>query len=265
MPKELRRLTPDPDVVTLQHLLSSHGYFADRMPAHGIFEDVTHENVVLFQLQHVDQEGMSLEPDGVVGDKTWWALQNPSGDAQRNHFRPLIPDGLTARRRRLLELVFQEHAKPVFEVPDGSNRSPDIDQYWGHTGVIGQPWCCAFVSWALNEILGAYPIGGKHHLGVQAMWRAAARENQSAEDPKPGDVFIQIKSGGKGHTGFVVGVTQDKAFIYTGEGNCGNRLKIGRRATASIDHYIDCLKDGQSMDFSPSVFDVQAVDSQGTR
>ncbi|MBW1939969.1 MAG: CHAP domain-containing protein [Deltaproteobacteria bacterium] len=264
MSKTLRRLKADPDVVGLQHLLSSHGYFKDRTPPNGIFEDVTHENVVLFQLQHIDEQGIPLEPDGIVGKKTWWALENPSGDAQRNHFQPIIPDGLTTKRRQLLEMIYEEHAKPVFEVPDGSNRSLDIDGYWGQTGVIGQPWCCAFVSWVLNEVLGIYPIEGKHHLGVQNMWRAARRAEMDTSDPKPGDVFIQIKSGGKGHTGFVVGVSTNAKSIYTGEANCGNRLKIGQRKRSSINHFIDCIKDEQTMEFSRSKFDVQTVDAQGT-
>ncbi len=265
MPKTLRRLKADRDVMRLQHLLSSHGYFKDRIPSDGIFEDITHENVVLFQLQHVDQNGNPLDADGVVGAKTWWALQNPSGEAQRNHLEPVIPEGLTGKRRQLLEVIYEEHGKPVFEVPDGSNRSPDIDDYWGPTGVIGLPWCCAFVSWALHEVLGSYPIGGKHHLGVQNMWRNARQLGMEASHPKPGDVFIQIKSGGKGHTGFVVGVSADGQSIYTGEGNCGNRLKIGKRKLSSINHFVDCLQDGQTTEFSRSAFNVKAVDAQGTR
>ena len=265
MPKSLKRLEPNPDVISLQNLLSSHGYFKDRIPPHGIFEDVTYQNVVLFQLQHVNKDGIPLEADGVVGENTWWALRHASGDAQRNHFDPVIPDGLTPKRRQLLELNYEEHAKPVFEVPDGSNRSPDIDDYWGQTGVIGQPWCCAFVSFALNEALGFYPISGKHHLGVQAMWRAARQANMETSNPKPGDVFVQIKSGGKGHTGFVAGVSEDGNSIYTSEGNCGNRLKIGQREKKSINHFVDCINDDQTMEFSPSKFDVKTVDTQGTR
>jgi len=263
--KTLRRLEADPDVVRLQRLLSSHGYFKERTPPDGIFEEVTHENVVVFQLQHVDEQGQALEADGVVGAKTWWALENGSGEAQRNHFQPIIPDGLTTRRQQLLEMIYNEHAKPVYEVPDGSNRSPDIDGYWGNTGVIGQPWCCAFVSWVLREVVGGYPIEGQHHIGVQNMWRAARRAEMETPEPKPGDIFVQLKANGKGHTGFVVGVSADGLSIYTGEGNCGNRLKIGLRQKNSINYYIDCLRDAQSLDFARSKFDVQKVGGQGTR
>ncbi len=58
MPKTLRRLESDQAVVHLQHLLSSHGYFKDRIPPDGIFEDVTHENIVIFQIQHIDKEAL---------------------------------------------------------------------------------------------------------------------------------------------------------------------------------------------------------------
>jgi len=265
MPRTLRKLEPDTDVIRLQRLLRANGYLADQAPVQGLFDQITYQQVVLFQVQHVDRHGQPLEPDGVVGKETWWALDHPSGEDQRNHIAAIIPDGLTERRRQLLDLVLEEHAKPVAEDPDGSNRSPDIDQYWGDTGVIGYPWCCAFVSWTLHQVLGSYPIGGRHHLGVQVMWRAASQLGMAVAEPRPGDIFIQIKSGGQGHTGFVMGVSPDGEHLYTGEGNCGNRLKIGKRRRTTIDHYIDALDDGQDGDFTRLDFDLAAVDSQGTR
>lgn len=262
---QLKRPSPDKDVVTLQHLLSSHGYFSDRIPSHGLFDDITHENVELFQLQHIGPNGQPLQVDGIVGKSTWWALENPSGEAQRNHFGITTPNGLTQKRQQIINVVHEEHSKPVLEVPDGSNRSKDIDGYWGKTGVIGQPWCCAFVSWVLKTVLGKYPINGKHHLGVQKMWRAASRLGLETPQPKPGDVFIQLKSGGKGHTGFVIGVSPDNQQIYTAEGNCGNRLKIGKRDINTIQHFIDCLQDQQSLGFERGNLAVNDVSVDTTR
>ena len=262
---QLKRPAPDKSVATLQHLLSSHGYFSDRIPSHGLFDDITHENVELFQLQHIGPNGQPLIVDGIVGKGTWWALENPSGAAQKNHFSTATPNGLTLKRQQVLQVIYEEHAKPVFEVPDGSNRSVDIDGYWGNTGVIGQPWCCAFVSWVLLEVLGALPINGRHHLGVQKMWQEARRLGLEANQPKPGDVFIQLKSGGKGHTGFVVGVSPDNKEIYTAEGNCGNRLKVGRRDINTIQHFIDCLQDQQPLDFERGNLAVEDVTLNGTR
>lgn len=263
--KTLRRMEADPDVIKLQELLFSNGYLKDDIPQEGIFEKITHENVKLFQIQHVDKNGVQLESDGIVGEKTWWALKNPNGEAQKNHFDPIIPKGLTKKRQQILELIYEEHAKDVHEIPNGSNRSPEIDTYWGITGVIGAPWCCAFVSWVLKEVLDLYPIEGKHHLGVQKMWKAAKRNGMEISEPKPGDIFIQIGSGGTGHTGFVVGVSSDGQSIYTGEGNCGNRLKIGCRKISSVNYFIDCIGDGQTQDFNKGNLDVKSVASNKTR
>jgi len=247
--RRLRELASDPDVRELQRLLLSNGYTEDGLGVSGLFDKATTTNVSTFQLQHIDQDGNALVADGVVEEKTWWALEHASGDDQRNHLPSTMPVGLTERREHLLALLFEEHAKPVVEDPNGSNRSPDIDGYWGNTGLIGLAWCCAFVSWALHEVLGEYPVDGDHHVGVQNMWRAGQRLGMEMTDPKPGDVFIQIKNDGKGHTGFVVGVSPDDATIYTCEGNCGNRVKLGRRNRSTIHHFLDCLRDGQSTDF----------------
>ncbi|UZE97648.1 CHAP domain-containing protein [Alkalimarinus alittae] len=262
---QLKRPAPNKDVAKLQHLLSSHGYFSDQIPSHGLFDDTTHANVELFQLQHIGPNGQALIVDGIVGKSTWWALENPSGTAQRNHFSAVTPKGLTDKRLQILQVIQEEYAKPVFEVPDGSNRSPDIDNYWGNTGVIGQPWCCAFVSWVLEDVLGEYPINGKHHLGVQNMWREARRLKLETNHPKPGDIFIQIKSEGKGHTGFIIGVSTDNTAIYTAEGNCGNRLKIGKRDIRTIQHFIDCLQDQQPLDFERGNLTVEDVGVDTTR
>ena len=234
-------------VVELQQRLRKLGY-AD-VPDNGIFDEQTLSAVEVFQLQHVDSRGVALKSDGIVGSKTWWALLNPSGDAQTNQLPAAPVGGLTANRQQLLKLLDAEHAKPVFETPDGSNSSPDIDRYFGKTGIKKKPWCCAFVSWALHEVLGEFPVGGKHHLGVQVMWAEARNLGLETTSPKPGDVFIQIKSKGMGHTGFVVGVSADDQVIYTCEGNCGNRLKYGQRSRDTIHHFIDALRDGQGSDF----------------
>jgi hypothetical protein len=236
------------------------------VPDGGIFDDRTLSAVELFQLQHVDDRGLFLKSDGKVGQKTWWALLNPSGDSQKNNLPAQPTAGLTVTRRSLLEKLDLEHQKPVVEKPDGSNRSPDIDRYFGKTGIFGKPWCCAFVSWALGETLGQFPIGAKHHLGVQVMWVDALRLGLETTIPKPGDVFIQLKSRGTGHTGFVVGVSSDGNVIYTCEGNCGNRLKYGQRRRDTIHHFIDALQDGQSDNFPRADnLDFEVLDGQDTR
>ncbi len=234
-------------VLEVKSILRSLGY--ENVTGGDLFDDALLQVVELFQLQHVDEQGRPLGSDGVIGKNTWWALLNPSGDAQKNHLPSPPSTGLTEKRRKLLEVLDSEHRKPVFESPDGSNHSKDIARYWGATGMSKLPWCCAFVSWALREALGTLPIGGKHHLGVQVMWVEARKLGMEVSEPKPGDVFIQIKSGGTGHTGFVVGVSGDGNTVYTCEGNCGNRLKYGQRSRATIHHFIDCIRDDQGPNF----------------
>jgi hypothetical protein len=251
-------------VLEVQGILQAMGY--EGVTRSGVFDEALVSAVELFQLQHVDDLGRALVSDGEIGPRTWWALLNASGEAQRNNLPPPSTAGLTPTRTKLLELLHDEHGKPVFETPDGSNRSPDIDRYFGRTGILGKPWCCAFVSWALKEAMGTFPIDGKHHLGVQAMWVRALELGMSVSDPKPGDIFIQIKSGGTGHTGFVVGLSGDGNVVYTCEGNCGNRVKYGHRPRSSIHHFIDCIRDGQGNDFSrDGNLEFEDVDADGTR
>lgn len=261
----LSRPAPDKDIVFLQDSLAAQGYFKDVTPNEGLFCDVTEQVVKLFQSQHIDQDGKQLYVDGEVGEKTWWALLNPAGNAQRNGYQPYTPEAITDKRKMLLDIIFEEHAKDIREIPNGSNRSPEIDKYWGSTGVIGLPWCCAFVSWSLNATLGRLPIGNLHHLGVMRMWQKARALDMAASEPKPGDIFIQDVGGGKGHTGFVIGVSKDGYCIYTCEGNSGNRLKIGKRDKTTIDHYIDALNDGQGLGFSRIDFDVKNLADSDTR
>jgi hypothetical protein len=234
-------------VIELKETLRRNGY----TPSPGdVLDSATIAQLEVFQLQHLGPSGEFMACTGLVDADTWWALDNATGEAQRSGLKAPSDHELTPARSHLLDLLAKEHAKPVFEVPDGSNGSPDIDGYWGNTGVKGLAWCCAFVSTMLKRTLGLYPIGGRHHTGVQVMWFAARDLGMAVTDPKPGDVFIQIKSQGQGHTGFVVGVSEDGQTIFTCEGNCGNRLKMGRRARGTIDHFIDCIDDRQSLDFT---------------
>jgi hypothetical protein len=260
----LKRGASGDAVREVQRILIANGY--EGVTENGSFDEAMVRVVELFQLQHVNEKGIALEADGEIGKNTWWALLNPSGEPQRTFLNPPAVEGLTPLRTKLLGTLNEEHARPVFEDPDGSNSSKDIDRYFGATGLRRLPWCCTFVSWALKEALGKLPIGGKHHTGVQMMWVAARDLGLEVKTPKPGDVFIQIKSGGTGHTGFVVGLSEDGRTVYTCEGNCGNRLKYGQRAIDTIHHFIDVIQDGQGTDFARGTnvtFDFVGAD--GTR
>lgn len=263
---ELRFQPPDQQVINVQTRIIEIGYGED-VTITGYFDKALEEAVELFQAQHIGPNGLQLKRDGVVGDKTLWALRNPSGKAQRNHIIVNIDrHGITEDRLDVLDWCFSQHAKGVHEVPDGSNRSDEIDTYWGNTGVIGKAWCCAFVSTALKLALGYYPITGKHHLGVQKMFRAARQVGLVVTDPLPGNVFIQIKPSGKGHTGIIAGLSADGTRVVTVEGNCGNRVKVGCRFLGDLDYIIDPYSDDQTMDFGRiDTAHLPALGGDGTR
>lgn len=148
MPKVLRQLEMDPDVELLQGLLSANGYFEVNVPQKGLFEAMTHQATVLFQSQHLDQSGAPLDADGIVGGKTWWALENPgnnlvdpsddpSDDVQRDDSLPVEwlvkGDDFPIVGRRFEREEFVEYVKWVQENEDYSWNPTGITMH--HTGV----------------------------------------------------------------------------------------------------------------------------------
>jgi hypothetical protein len=262
MPKILRPVPRDPDVESLQHRLQQLGY-GHAMAVTGIFDAPTSTAVYLFQLQHVAPTKLPLRADRVVGPDTWWALDNPSGAAQRSGHELVVSALCLPTRQSFLDALAEEYRRDVFEDPDGSNRGPIVDTYWGPTGLIGKPWCCALQSTLLHRALGRYPIGGKHHTGVQKMYQEALRLGMVVPNPIPGHLFVQLKDDGQGHTGAVAAVGTDGWFA-TFEGNCGNRFKHGRRHVDDIDAWIDPFGDGQDPVFTADVAAVPQL-SGGTR
>jgi hypothetical protein len=242
VPRTIHPTRPDPDILELQRALQranyGRGFQVDGYPSAGLWESVED-----FQLQHIGPNGMPLDADGVVGPATWWALENPSGVSQQNGFTLALPprNAITNSRRKVQDWVVGEYRRGVREIPDGSNRGPEVDGYWGPTGIIGQPWCAVLVSTALRAALGRYPIG-QHHISVQAMYRAALELGLITKTPRPWDIFVQIKSGGFGHTGFGSAFSRS-GVAATFEGNAGNRLKHGRRQMNTITAWIDPYQD----------------------
>ncbi|MCP5049707.1 MAG: peptidoglycan-binding protein, partial [bacterium] len=130
------------EVKMLQRILKEQGFFKGDIDGK-FFKDVK-EAVLYFQKTHLGPDGEFLVVDGIVGKATWWALQNPVGEAQKSHLPRSIPEGLTPLRVRQLEIAMKEHEKGVREIPDGSNWGDEVAKYGGAKGA---PWCCYFWSW----------------------------------------------------------------------------------------------------------------------
>jgi hypothetical protein len=226
------------DVKLLQSLLQSQGYFAGAIG--GNFLEQTRQAVVYFQQTHIGPDGTALEVDGEVGKATWWALLNPSGDAQKSRI-PSTPAGaLSPMRAKALEVASAEHKAGTCEQPDGSNWGDGVTKYLQEGDSPPAPWCCFFWSWCVRRAMGAPPFG--EPMGhVLTTWTKAGKKgwakNKGSYSPIPGDAFVMLyrnssgKLTGTGHIGFVLRVDRaknPKAF-NTIEGNCGNRVKVGLR------------------------------------
>lgn len=250
MSRPLLRLgSSGPDVKVVQNILLQHGFGFGQLVANGRFDEITEDAVSYFQMTHIDQGGEPLEVDGVVGRDTWWALENPSGEMQRNDYEGTIPDGIVGVRAAVLRQALDEHALGVCEEPDGTNWGDGVVKYGGQPGWA---WCCLFASWCEKQVLGEYPLGAKMASCYQA-WQAAKALGLTKPDPVPGDQFIMLYTNsagqltGTGHTGFVLAVSEDGQWINTVEGNAGNRVKIGKRPVSQMYGFIDLCGDADQL------------------
>lgn len=248
----------------LQQILMDQGY--SREAPTGSFLRQTFESVVFFQQTHIGKDGNFLNVDGVVGERTKWAINNPSGDAQRSFIKAEIPAGLGPTRREVLELAVAEYNNDVAEDPDGSCWGSGIDKYGG---TPGSPWACFFWSWCVSQKDGRFPLRAKFGQTKSAWHRAKALDKAHDKNgycPIPGDACIihtQIngKFVGKGHIGIVLRVEMQDGVatrINTIEGKFGNRLKVAvrdlsdRNLIGFINQYPE---DEQQLNFESGVFE----------
>jgi hypothetical protein len=70
----LRRGSKGEYVTLAQTELIQKGYDCGTFGADGEFGAATEKAVIAFQKDHTDETGKPLTPDGVIGQKTWWAL-----------------------------------------------------------------------------------------------------------------------------------------------------------------------------------------------
>ena len=128
MPSTLRFGNTGPEVADLVKLLTRHGC-SPRPPVTSsapTFGRAVENMVLYFQMTHQGHEGNWLDVDGVVGNDTWWALKNATGQAQRSFLEAGIPQGISGRRRAILETAVKEHG--VREDLSRPNRGDEIDK-----------------------------------------------------------------------------------------------------------------------------------------
>lgn len=223
------------DVREIQSLLKRQGWYFDGEPR-GNFGPLTEDAVIDFQQTHLGNDGEWLEVDGIVGPQTLWAINNPSGDAQRSFIDASIPDGLSDIRDKQLEAALGYWRRGVHEVPDGSNQGDGVDQFI--TGYGPVPWCMLFVSHCDLQTNGGWALG-RREAGTYNAWKKSTDLGiyfaKDVYTPVPGDWFLmQYRRDdgsfkGTGHVGFVLRVSKDGLSFQTVEGNAGNRVAVKTR------------------------------------
>ena len=186
----------------------------------GVIGTSTREAVAEFQRAHVDADGHALEVDGVVGPATEWALQHPG--AQLGGFAVpgwrCSPMAARGQAVRILQVAVGQVG--VCEVPDGSNRGPQVDRYTMPD--LGVPWCAAFVSWCWAHADGGSPFG--RILSAMGILRWGENHGRTVKQPVPGDVWIIQRGDRHGHCGLVADVL-DGVRVATLEGNSSNAVR----------------------------------------
>lgn len=220
------------EVKVLQSLLRKSGFFEGKLG--GNFQALTLAAVKAFQASHMGPSGKYLNVDGEVGPATWWALENPNGDAQRSGIQTdpsVIPTGISEARKKILRLAIKEHRAGVAESPKGSNWGDGVTKYL--LGVGPAPWCCYCMSWLNKQAYDRYPLG-KRYGHCATFWRdakaAGAGFPKAKYEPIPGDFgIILYGSSGSGHIFLVANVSADGRSFNTFAGNEGDRFKHGWR------------------------------------
>lgn len=185
-----------------------------------------------FQAAHIGPDGHALAEDGLIGPATSWALERPNGAGAgfiANGWRCQPMSDARGQVAPVLQWALDQIGE--HEVPDGSNRSPNIDRWTGMVGkpadVPGPPWCAYFVSAAFRQVEGGSPFGtiaSALKLREWALARGRVLTDAAAVAPQAGDCFVILRGDGHGHVG-IIGARLDATRVATVEGNAGNAVR----------------------------------------
>lgn len=245
---DLDRGARNEHVTVAKSILTSQGFDAG---TGNLFDEKMLGALVAFQGSHTGPDGKPLNAIGRVGRKTWWALYNPSGPAQRAYMEPvkgqiLLPADIPAQRRAVVEAGLGLWKWNVREIPDGANWGDGVTTLLQHVGQMSPAAWCAFCASHIHHLGTGEKLMGRHRGAVREIWAEAVKrgwafEKDSGYLPRPADLGVTLyrnKRGqlnGLGHIWHVIAIGprsgRGRAYNHLG-GNEGNRLKLGLRNTA---------------------------------
>jgi hypothetical protein len=244
------------DVSYLHQLLAESGFPCAGGVVPPFFGRETLVAVRSFQACNVGPDGEHLVPDGVVGPRTWWALENCGSEPlfkslglSLAHEYPGMPLQIPSNHvaGAALDSAWAELRYGAREVPNGSNRGPRVDLYTGFSGkppeVKGPPWCAHFASWNFAKAPGGSPFGRLG--GALAIVKYCRDRHPGSVDPlfvQAGDLGVIETGPGYGHVfqvAAVVGGDTKGGTVWTVEGNSGNAVRIRKRLVSSADWYVN--------------------------
>ncbi|WP_262248786.1 N-acetylmuramidase domain-containing protein [Parapedobacter soli] len=212
----------------LQAILNELDY---AIPQTGVFDTATDRAVKAFQASHLDKHQQPLSVDGVVGQLTWWALENPrprvTDGVIEYHILPPVEYGESQLGRAALRVAIGELKAGAGEV-GGNNKGPWVRKYLEPAGLPeGNPWCAAFISWCFLQAVGGdrrempfHYSAGARDIFNQLKNKGWSYTGESSKQPTPGDIVCWWRTSlasGNGHIGLVHHCKD--GFLYTIEGN----------------------------------------------
>lgn len=182
------------------------------------------------------QRQQGLPDDGVVGPRTWAALDAfaPMPTPKRPDLVALV-DKLPEPRRSALLRAIGDVGKA--ESPRGANRGPEID----HLGPNGQPWCSSAVcAWTGLPRMPKVLCPPDASLEGWAIKHGVLRDAWAT-----GAAFLMGRGGSgsdaaggsnPGHTGLVVGETGGR--LITVDGNVGDAVTVCERRPDTLRGFV---------------------------